>query len=146
MMNEKKANGVPRVYLYTRVNGNSVFGYIDERIKTAVEHQANCLHFELSEYHHKVIADVREVVSGGITERALAEMLTEAEAGHFDTLYVMSTDRLSRDPEKCLSIVEALDRHGIVVISLKEGCINITDEPGKPSKLQIAQLMGLAHA
>lgn len=146
MMNKKKANEAPRVYLYTRVGGNSVFGYIDEHIETAVEHQASCLHFELSEHQHKVVADVREVVSGGITEPALMDMLAEAESGHFDTLYVMSTDRLSRDPDKCLGIVEALDRHGIEVISLKEGCINIPDEPGQPSKLQIAQLIRRADA
>jgi len=146
MMNEIKANEAPRAFLYTRVDRNSIFGCIDEHIETEVEHQASCLHFERCEHQHKVFADVREVVSGGITEPVLAEMLAEAEAGHFDTLYVVSTDRLSRDPDKCLSIVEALDRQGIEVISLKEGCINIPDEPGQPSKVQIAQLIRRADA
>ena len=137
-------NESPRVYMYSRVDGNSTFGHRDDCDPTEIMRQVNSMLLELDDLQYKVIADAREVWDDEMTECMLDHLLSEAAGGNFDMLYIASADRLSSDPDKCLSIVEKFDKYGIEVLSLAEGCINIPDEPGQLSKLQIAQLKNQA--
>lgn len=62
---------------------------------------------------------IQEIASGGKARPKLLELIGRLEKG--DTLVVAALDRLGRKTVEILSLIEDLDRRGIILKSLREG-------------------------
>ena len=78
----------------------------------------------------KVIEIYRETVSGGSANRPVfRQMLRDARLRKFDTVYVWSLDRFSREGiNNTLSYLKLLRKHGVSLKSLQESWLDTGDD------------------
>lgn len=71
-----------------------------------------------------------DIASGGSTSRpGFHRMLEDARKGVFDTLYIWSLDRFSREGiSSTLGYIERLRRYGVDIVSYTESWMDTTDE------------------
>ena len=124
-----------RIYMYSRVDGRSLFGFCDAYKEHELNDQASFLSFELMDVKYEKFADVRENRTEGISEVAFEDIVHAAQQKKYNVLMTPNCDRLSVDPKRCFEIVDQLDRLGVYVFSLHEGWINVAEQEGDATKL-----------
>ena len=136
---EKLASDVAnplRIYMYSRVDGKSLFGFCEAYKETELEDQASYLSFELMDVKYEKFADVRENRSEGISVHALEGMIRAAQEKKYNVLMLLNCDRVSIDPQRCFEIIDKMDMLGISIFSLHEGWINVSETEGAETKLE----------
>ena len=136
---EKLASDVAiplRIYMYSRVDGRSLFGFCEACKETELDDQASFLNFELMDVKYERFADVRENRSGGISNQELERIICAAQEKKYNVLMLLNCDRLSVDPQRCFEIVDKLDKLGISIFSLHEGWINVSETECAETKLE----------
>lgn len=91
--------------------------YIYTRVSTGFQDTQNQTQLLIQQFPDAEV--VQEVASGGKARPKLAELISRLEKG--DTLIVAALDRLGRKTVEILSLIEDLDRRGIILKSLREG-------------------------
>lgn len=91
--------------------------YIYTRVSTGFQDTQNQTQLLAQQFPDAEI--VEEVASGGKARPKLTELISRLEKG--DTLIVAALDRLGRKTVEILSLIEDLDKRGVVLKSLREG-------------------------
>ena len=104
----------PGIVLYLRVSSDdkqhpeASFEYQRQRIQTCVER---------AEVDLPILTEYRDILSGKNTKRPrFQQMLTDARAGLFSHLGVYSIDRIGRNTQDTLNIVEELNNIRIQIL------------------------------
>jgi len=91
--------------------------YIYTRVSTGFQDTQNQTQLLVQQFPDAEV--VEEVASGGKARPKLTELISRLEKG--DTLIVAALDRLGRKTVEILSLIEDLDRRGVILKSLREG-------------------------
>ena len=83
-----------------------------------------------SQQNCKVMCVYQDIASGGSTSRPqFHRMLNEGRLGYFDTLFIWSLDRFSREGiSQTLSYIERLKRYGVSIKSYTEHWLDTSSE------------------
>lgn len=99
------------------LNNYNMRKYIYARTSTNMQDTENQTTLLLQQFPDAEV--IQEIASGGKARPKLLELISRLEKG--DTLVVAALDRLGRKTVEILTLIEDLDRRGIILKSLREG-------------------------
>lgn len=132
---------ISKAYTYARVNGNGSSISGADISHTMLEAQSQRLRESAEALGYEVETQDAELARMGITETAWEKMLKAAASGEVQAVMLTSCSRLHRDSEKAIDMLAELDGHGIRVYSQQDGWVNVSDEEGQPTMLQLLQIL-----
>jgi DNA invertase Pin-like site-specific DNA recombinase len=114
-----KENMTGKCAIYARVSTE------EQNIQNQVKQLENLIFLQ----NHTLVKTYIDYVSGGSTKRPqFRQMMHDARLRKFDTIYIWSLDRFSREGiNNTLSYLETLKNHNIALISIQEPWLNTSE-------------------
>ena len=135
------AQGKQKAYTYARVGGGSSSISGADFSHAMLEAQSQRLRECAEALGYEVETQDAELSRRAITETAWEKMLKAAASGEVQAVMLTSCSRLHRDSEKAIDMLEELDHCGARIYSQQDGWVNVPDENGQPTMLQLLQLL-----
>ena len=130
-----------KAYTYARVDGGSSSIPGADVSQAMLEAQSDRLRVCAEALGYEVETQEAELARMGITETAWEKMLKAAASGEVQAVMLTSCSRLHRDSEKAIDMLAELDGHGMQIYSQQDGWVNVPDEEGQPTMLQLLQML-----